>query len=277
MHPYWDSEKVVRSKRRKKTVGARVKDGELIVSVPDWYTDYQAERALVQMRNQMAIKLNKKFPPLDLKKRAQTLNETFLEGQAKFTDIWWVNNQNSRWGSCSPYSGRIRLSARLQFAPGYVIDCVLIHELVHTFVRGGHNKEFYKWAHKAPHYDRAQGYLEAFGVWAKREPIDINDRPREPNRWEEPQSLKYDEAACNCPLCSDAYDVAKKYKVMHELGLFSAKQTLEEIVDEVFYSEKGIFETAGSDMPSYFQTQDMDDYPEEDVTWYAPDPIDYGD
>ena len=47
--------------------------------------------------------------------------------------------------------------------PDYVVDSVIVHELVHTFVAGaGHGAEFWQWANKVPLAERAKGYLEAY-------------------------------------------------------------------------------------------------------------------
>lgn len=58
--------------------------------------------------------------------------------------------------------GEIRVSHRLQDVPGYVLDAVIVHELVHTFIRTGHSAEFWEWANRAPKAERAKGYLEAY-------------------------------------------------------------------------------------------------------------------
>ena len=61
-------------------------------------------------------------------------------------------------------TGRIRISDRLKEVPGYVLDSVIIHELVHTWIPD-HGAEFHEWADRAPRVDRASGYLEAYGRW----------------------------------------------------------------------------------------------------------------
>ncbi|MDO4910236.1 MAG: DUF45 domain-containing protein [Corynebacterium sp.] len=190
MKKFWDSERIVRSTRRKKSAGARVRDGVLEFIVPDWYTAEQVEYVVPRLRKQLTQKLLKKYPPVNLEERADYLNHTYLEGRASFQEIIWVNNQNRRWGSCSRFSGRIRMNSRLQHTPGFVIDQVLIHELVHTFVPGGHSEEFYRWAKRAPHYERAQGYLEAFGEWYNRQPLDEDSTlPSFEPDWGEPKDI----------------------------------------------------------------------------------------
>jgi predicted metal-dependent hydrolase len=53
-----------------------------------------------------------------------------------------VRNQGTIWGSASP-SGRIQLNAYLAVLPQELSDYVILHELVHTRVRG-HGRAFWK-------------------------------------------------------------------------------------------------------------------------------------
>jgi predicted metal-dependent hydrolase len=52
-----------------------------------------------------------------------------------------VRTQSTLWGSASP-SGRIQLNAHLAVLPQELADYVIIHELVHTRVRG-HGRAFW--------------------------------------------------------------------------------------------------------------------------------------
>jgi len=73
--------------------------------------------------------------------------------------VRWVDNQNSRWGSCTPTDRSIRLSRRLQGMPSWVIDYVLVHELAHL-LEAGHTPEFWEWVDRYPKAERAKGFLE---------------------------------------------------------------------------------------------------------------------
>ncbi|OFQ98328.1 M48 family metallopeptidase [Alloscardovia sp. HMSC034E08] len=42
----------------------------------------------------------------------------------------------TRWGSCTPKTGRIRLNLALAFAPDELLEYVLVHELTHLYERG---------------------------------------------------------------------------------------------------------------------------------------------
>ncbi|HKM25168.1 MAG TPA: SprT-like domain-containing protein, partial [Corynebacterium sp.] len=97
----------------------------------------------------------------DLQARAEELNARLLDGRATIGSIRWVSNQKTRWGSCTPSTGAIRITDRLRQVPDYVLDAVILHELVHTFIPG-HGPEFWEWADRAPQAERAKGYLEAY-------------------------------------------------------------------------------------------------------------------
>lgn len=53
-----------------------------------------------------------------------------------------IRQMKTRWGSCTPATGRIRMNLELIKKPKTCIEMVLVHELVHFF-EGSHNKRFY--------------------------------------------------------------------------------------------------------------------------------------
>lgn len=64
-----------------------------------------------------------------------------------------VGTQSTLWGSASP-SGRVQLNAHLAVLPQELADYVIIHELVHTRVRG-HGRAF--WTELAQHVSDVRG------------------------------------------------------------------------------------------------------------------------
>lgn len=94
-----------------------------------------------------------------LMRRAADLNARYLGGLALPETVRWVDNQNSRWGSCTPSDRSIRLSRRLQGMPSWVIDYVLVHELAHL-IEAGHTPAFWAWVDNFPKAERAKGFLE---------------------------------------------------------------------------------------------------------------------
>jgi len=162
-----DSEiEIQRSKNRRKTCTAFMRGGKIIVQVPARMSQREVEVAVadlvarVKRREQIAV------DPNLLMNRAAELVAQYLE-QDIITNhhvpvtIRWVTNQNSRWGSCTPGTGAIRLSHRLQSMPQYVQDAVLFHELIHLVVLG-HNAEFYKLVNRFPELTRANAYLAGY-------------------------------------------------------------------------------------------------------------------
>ena len=141
---------------------ARLVGGVAEIRIPAHFTAAQ-EREVV---GEMLAKLERKTKarPRDdasLRSRADSLNATVLDGQARIGSIRWVSDQRSRWGSCTVSTGDIRISDRLKEVPDYVLDAVIVHELTHTFIPN-HSREFYEWADRAPLAERARGYLEAY-------------------------------------------------------------------------------------------------------------------
>lgn len=156
---------VIRSSKRKRTMSAKLVGKKIQVRVPEGMPKQDEEREVAHLVRRLEERLAKNASALsdaNLELRAHQLNKTVLQERAEFTRIRWVNNQNSRWASCTAATGEIRVSHRLQDVPGYVLDAVLVHELVHTFIHTGHSAEFWEWADRAPQAERAKGYLETY-------------------------------------------------------------------------------------------------------------------
>jgi len=94
----------------------------------------------------------------DLARRATELSRRYLGGVPKPVSVRWVSNQGSRWGSCTPVDGAIRLSDRLVGMPPWVTDYVLVHELAHL-IEIGHGPAFNRLVDAFPKAERARGYL----------------------------------------------------------------------------------------------------------------------
>ena len=150
---------VRRSKRRRRTVSA-YRDGERIIVLIPAAMSRKDEASWVQTMIAKLERSEKRRRPTDeeLLKRAKALSDLYLGGIAVPDSVRWVENQRSRWGSCSPSDRSIRLSARLQSMPAWVVDYVLVHELAHLF-EPHHNEAFWGWVDKFPQAERAKGYL----------------------------------------------------------------------------------------------------------------------
>lgn len=151
---------VRRSRRRRRTVAAYREDEKVVVLIPARMTRAE-EREWVATMLARLEKQEKRRKPSDatLMKRARELNGKYLDGVAVPATVRWVDNQNSRWGSCTPDDRAIRLSRRLQGMPGWVLDYVLVHELAHL-VEIGHTPQFWALVDRYPKAERAKGFLE---------------------------------------------------------------------------------------------------------------------
>lgn len=151
---------VRRSRKRRRTVSAYREDDRVVVLIPARLSAKE-EREWVATMLERLEKSEKRRRPSDagLKRRALELSNRYLGGLARPDTVRWVENQNSRWGSCTPSDRSIRLSRRLQGMPGWVIDYVLVHELAHL-IEAGHTPAFWAWVDHYPKAERAKGFLE---------------------------------------------------------------------------------------------------------------------
>jgi hypothetical protein len=157
---------VRRSRRRRRTVSAYRDGNRIVVMIPASLT--RAEEA--DWINTMVARLERaerRRRPSDevLLQRASELSDRYLGGLAVPESVRWVDNQKSRWGSCTPGDRTIRLSARLQGMPQWVVDYVLVHELAHL-LESGHDARFWAWVERYPRAERARGYLEGWSAAA---------------------------------------------------------------------------------------------------------------
>ncbi|WP_405723560.1 M48 family metallopeptidase [Streptomyces sp. NBC_01537] len=151
---------VRRSARRRRTVSAYREGDRTIVLIPARMSAAEEKRWVTLMLDKLAAQESRRMlGDEELAARAEQLSGQYLGGRAAPDTVRWVTNQNSRWGSCTPSEGSIRLSHRLQGMPEYVIDYVLLHELAHLLVPG-HGPRFWELLDDYPRTERARGYLE---------------------------------------------------------------------------------------------------------------------
>jgi predicted metal-dependent hydrolase len=151
---------VVRSTKRRKTVSARmVAEGRLRVSIPSWMSKADEQRYVDDMVRRMERRAHAEH--LDLVERSRVLARRY--GLPEPDSIRWVDNQESRWGSCTPVDRTIRLSSRLAEFPSWVVDYVIVHELAHL-VEAGHGPAFKALVARYPKTERATGFLIAKGL-----------------------------------------------------------------------------------------------------------------
>ncbi|MFJ8765438.1 M48 metallopeptidase family protein [Streptomyces clavifer] len=151
---------VRRSARRSRTVSAYREGDRTIVLIPARMSEAEEQRWVGVMLDKLAAQESKRvIGDSGLAERAERLSAQYIEGRARPASVRWVTNQNTRWGSCTPAEGSIRLSHRIQSMPEYVVDYVLLHELAHLLVPG-HGPRFWRLLDAYPRTERARGYLE---------------------------------------------------------------------------------------------------------------------
>lgn len=149
---------VVRSSRRRRTVEAREVDGVIRVSIPATMSAADERAHVDRLVQRLQHRSNTSKVPLDQRTRAlaRRLELPFP------SSIRWVDNQRSRWGSCSVADRSIRISSRLVRYPLWVLDYVIVHELAHLAVPG-HGPRFWALVNRYERAERARGFLLAKG------------------------------------------------------------------------------------------------------------------
>jgi hypothetical protein len=151
-----------RSARRRRTVSAYRDGDRVVVLIPARFTAAEERHWVEAMLTRLERQERRRRPSdADLSERAAELSDRYLDGRARPVSVAWVDNQNRRWGSCSPGEGAIRLSSRLRGMPAWVVDYVLLHELAHL-VEQNHSPRFWALLAAYPRTERARGYLEGY-------------------------------------------------------------------------------------------------------------------
>jgi predicted metal-dependent hydrolase len=150
---------VVRSSRRRKTIQARLVRDVLKVYIPATLSAEEEQRWVSEMVRRMERRSS--IERIDLAERAARLGRQY--GLERPRTIRWVDNQESRWGSCTPADRSIRISSRLGQEPAWVVDYVIVHELAHLSV-SGHGPRFWALVERYPLAERARGFLIARGL-----------------------------------------------------------------------------------------------------------------
>lgn len=150
---------VTRSAKRRKTVQARLVNGVVHISIPARMTKAEEQQWVEEMVER--FRRREATAPIDLHARAEVLATRY--GLPQPLTVRWVDNQEWRWGSCTPSERSIRISSRLAGYPAWVLDYVVIHELAHLLV-DGHGADFWALVNRYPKAERARGFLIAKGL-----------------------------------------------------------------------------------------------------------------
>jgi predicted metal-dependent hydrolase len=161
---------VRRSPRRRRMVSAYREGDTVVVLLPARMTKGEEKHWVAEMLSRLQRSETRRRSPARtsdeaLMTRCAELSARYLDSLADPVSVRWVPPMRTRWASCTPTEGTIRVSERLRDVPPWVLDYVLVHELAHLLVPG-HGKDFWEWVHRYPKTERAMGYLEGLSAAA---------------------------------------------------------------------------------------------------------------
>jgi predicted metal-dependent hydrolase len=152
--------RIVPSKRRRRTVTARLRSGVLELLVPSWMPNAERQQWAETMRRRLERRMVRRRPSDErLMQRARTLNDRHFGGRLRWTSIGFVDMAHT-WGSCTFTTGAIRIARRAASLPDWVLDYLLVHELAHL-EQSDHGPAFHELENRYPLTERARGYLMA--------------------------------------------------------------------------------------------------------------------
>jgi predicted metal-dependent hydrolase len=152
--------RILATRRRRRTVAARLRAGVLELMVPAGMPVAERERWAEVMRGRIERQMKRKQPDDQrLQRRAGVLNDRYFDGRLRWRSVGFTDTV-SVWGSCTFVAGSIRVATRIAGFPDWVLDYVLMHELAHL-VHSDHGPAFQELVDRYPLAERARGYLLA--------------------------------------------------------------------------------------------------------------------
>ena len=152
--------RIVASRKRRRTVTARMRAGVLELLVPASMPVAERRRWAEVMGRRLRRRAEA-GPRADerLMERARLLNRRHFEGRLRWTSVGYAE-MHHQWGSCSFTEGTVRIARRAAAFPDWVIDYLLMHELAHL-EQSDHGAAFHELENRYPLAERARGYLLA--------------------------------------------------------------------------------------------------------------------
>jgi predicted metal-dependent hydrolase len=157
--------RIIRSKRRKKTAQAVIKNNEIVISIPHRMTKSEENRVVDRLTGRLLDKkrIDEMNVEENLLNRAGKLNDRYFDGKLVINSVKFVQDRKTTFATCYFKKGEIRVSECLKTAPKWVLDYVLIHEMTHI-IHQDHSREFWKTVYRFPLTERARGYLMAMSI-----------------------------------------------------------------------------------------------------------------
>lgn len=157
--------KIIHTRRRRKTVSARVVKDTLLISAPAGLSGPRLEGIIADLQSRIERKkarqeLNQRE---DLAGIAARFNEKYFGNALRINSIEYVTDQHSRFGCCNYRTANIRISHRIAAMPLWVRDYVIVHEMAHL-IEPNHSSAFWDIVSRYKLAERARGYLMAVGL-----------------------------------------------------------------------------------------------------------------
>ena len=152
--------RIVATRRRRRTVSARLRSGVLELMVPASMPQVERERWAEDMRARLERRLKRSLPTNErLEQRARALNDRLFDGRLRWTSIGF-GEMKRQWASCAFTVGEIRVARRAASLPDFVLDYLLVHEMAHL-EHSDHGAGFHEMERRYELTERAKGYLMA--------------------------------------------------------------------------------------------------------------------
>src|SRR5438128_8794056 len=157
--------RVITSRKRRRTVAARLRSGVLELLVPATMPHAEREHWAQVMSRRLQRRPERSRPSDErLLERARRLNLRHFGGKLRWTSIGF-SDMERLWGSCTFTDGAIRIARRAALLPDWVLDYLLVHELA-RLVHSDHGAAFHELENRYPLTERAKGYLLALDSMA---------------------------------------------------------------------------------------------------------------
>ena len=154
--------RVIKSSRRRRSISAYREHGAIVIQVPARLSNSKIQEVIPEMVEKiLSREAREKMSDKALFDRAlELLNQYLPEFRVRPVSVVW-RSMNERWGSCTTLDRTIRISDRLNGAPSYVVDYLLVHELIHLEIPD-HGGEFEKLLARFEESELANAYLDGY-------------------------------------------------------------------------------------------------------------------
>ena len=164
-------------RKRVKNVNARLRGKTLFVSAPHRVPARELDETILHLARRLVRRSRASVVNSD--GGAETIARKVaarFPNPPEVTEVRFVTNQRSRWGSYSCKTGIVRLNAALRQMPPWVLEAVVAHELAHTF-HLDHSPAFWELVRSVcPKTDRARAFLEGVSwlaaAWKDLPPVE---------------------------------------------------------------------------------------------------------